>query len=187
MRTPAVKQLSSHCVLTGTLVILLFSLLFLTGCASKSTTTGEPGQQKEEAYIDLKLSFSLVVPSSWKRLQIPVSSPAFRPNMVRWEIPGAKENDNRMQVWYYPGETAQDALAETLSEALELTQSQLKTVRYPFGSALRLEGENTQRKVLYIASHTPRHTHILAFRIDPAEYARLEPQIENVISSFNSL
>lgn len=67
--------------------LLCFSSFLLTGCVSsmlggRQSTAGS----SEQLYIDARLDFAIKHPLDWQRLQIPVSSPQYRADTVRWQI-----------------------------------------------------------------------------------------------------
>ncbi len=164
----------------------LIGLVLLAGCMS-STPHQSSQLSNEEAYIDLKLSFSIVVPVTWKRLRTPVSSPTYRPNLVQWEIAGPTRVRNHLQILRTSIKPNTAALAHYLSAPEESVSALAQTFEYSFGPAIKLEKTLPGQQNIYVATSNNGHTYILSFQINQSDYARLEPVISNVIKSFNTL
>ena len=168
-------------------ILVALTILILTafGCASPSNKKDLQASDEQE-YIDLKLGFSLVVPSSWERVRVPVSSPLHRPNAVEWLIPNSGDPESDLQVSRITV-PLQEYLSILNKGGLKLTEEMAKKTEHPAGPALRWEIEDNPEKIILLSIEGPKRRYIITCRIAAINYSQLIPSIEKVISSFTIL
>ncbi len=166
--------------------ILTSLSLSLLGCASPKSGKDLP-LVEEEAYIDLKRNFSLVVPTSWERVKLPVAHPAYRADTVTWQIPGNQNPTGTLRIRILPRQAKgplQEKLALFLNGEKELLHSNALSFQHPAGPALRLNGLDQSGPLIYLVIGHPKQSFILAFNLSASEYERILPTIEKIILSF---
>ena len=173
----------------------LFSYLLLTiwisilgGCAPKGPDANVP-ESREQAYINLKLGFSVVVPIEWQRKKYPVSSTNYRPGRVTWNMVAQKGPGGTLSVEVIQNakeSSPTDILCAFLDERKELVQSKLSPVLFPQAEALRLDGKNQENWVIYQVIKKAERAFIIAIEISP-EPAEKGSYLETIIKSFKIL
>lgn len=169
------------------LVLSILVTLYLAGCAAPNRSEDARSLANEEAYIDMKRSFSLVLPSDWIRVRIPVSSPRYRADSVSWQLPGTQASDNSLQISRQHLSPNESILAGFLSTQPELNESATLSFEHPAGKALRLDGRDALKKVIYTVIQGNEKSYLLAFRVEEKDYTRLAQAINRVILSFSNL
>ena len=160
--------------------------LAVLGCASATNKKQLPSIA-EEAYIDLKQGFSLVVPATWERERIPVSSPRHRPNTVEWLITSTSGPQAIFQVSVQNSLPLQEYLTNLDNGRFKLTKEMSKSLQHPAGPALRWESEDNRDKIILLIIEGPKRSYIITGKIAAVNYDQVLPTLEKVISSFSIL
>ncbi len=174
---------------TTRIFILVLTLLLLTlnGCAPPGNGEKDIPAISEEAYINLKHDFSLVIPGAWKLINLPVSVPEYKSDRVRWKIPSLAGTDGEFQVRHLLQPLAEENRGKFLHEQSGLPEGAATAFKHPAGSMLRLEGETRDKKIIFLLISNHSRSHLMTFSLDLPDYQRLNSTIEKIISSFRSL
>lgn len=172
--------------------LCLFALVVL--CLTTSSCAAPAGTQSsstvdEEVYIDLKQGFSLVIPSTWERERIPVSSPRHRQDTVEWRITSSQVQVGTLQVTTasrMPG-PLQEQLASFHSEPPLFAKEGLEGIQHPAGPAFRGEGQSNLENIISLAIQGASRTYFITGRIAAADFVQVLPTLEKVILSFSIL
>lgn len=162
------------------------SLLFLLitfGCSFPSSKN-QSTAVIEEAYIDLKQGFSLVIPAIWTRERIPVSSPRYSPDTVEWQISSINGPEGTFQIRVQSAVPLLEYLTNLENEHLKLTEEMSENILHPAGPALRWEIEDKLEIVIMITIEGPDLRHIITARMTKKNDGQLIKTIEKVIASF---
>lgn len=182
------KTFATHRYYLHPLLVLL--CLTLIGCATPHAADEPSVTVDEQAYLDFKLGFTLVVPVTWKREKIPVSSPLYRSDTVSWAIASSRKRIGQLRLQTL-NETSELSHRETLSTFLndqnELLHSNILEFDHPAGHALRLDGWNATNKVIYLIIKDKQNIYILAVEFAKEHGPEIIPLVENVFSSFSIL
>ncbi len=162
---------------------LLFLCLIALGCAFPSSKK-QSSAVIEEAYIDLKRGFSLVIPAIWTRKRIPVSSPRYSPNTVEWLINSTNKYEGTFQISVKSTIPLQQYLSNLENEHLRITEEMSEDMIHPAGPALRWELEDKQENIILIIIEGSERRHIITVRVTNMNYDQLHKTIERVINSF---
>ncbi len=162
---------------------LLFLCLVSLGCAFASTEK-QSSAVIEEAYIDLKQGFSLVIPAIWTRERIPVSSPRHNPDTVEWLVNSTNGYEGTFQVSVQNTIPLQQYLSNLENEHLKITEEMSENIIHPAGPALRWELEDNQESIILIIIEGSERRYIITARVTSVNYDRLLKTIERVINSF---
>lgn len=144
----------------------------------------------EQFYIDARLDFAIKHPLAWQRVQIPVSSPQYRADMVRWKIKGIKQQNlgsGEMLIISQPADPKKslpDLLSSYLSAASELKSSQVESLKHPSGPALRLLGHDDQLGRLTLALKGKKRDFIISLDFPSNRFDELLPIFEEIVNSF---
>ncbi len=169
---------------------LLLLLLTAVSCASPQKDGKRLASVDEEAYIDLKHGFSIVVPTSWQRERIPVSSPRYRSDTVIWQIGGQKGSKDSLQIKSVPTPTAADlrkVLTAFILSRDDKTTEEIQEFKHPAGTALKTTGTVAAGGTTYFAFEGHRRIFLISFKIAGNDDEQLLPTIEKVILSFSIL
>jgi hypothetical protein len=162
---------------------LLLLCLVALGCAFPFSKK-QSSAVIEEAYIDLKQGFSLVIPAIWTRERIPVSSPRYNPNTVEWLINSTDGYEGTFQISVQSAIPLQQYLSNLENEHLKLTENMSENMIHPAGPALRWELEDKQESIILITIEGSERRHIITARVAKMNYSQLRKSIERVINSF---
>lgn len=168
------------------LLVLAASSLVLYGCAASGVDQDNLQASDEEAYIDLKHSFTLVVPTSWELVKIPVFSPNYRSDSVNWRILSSGTKYGTLQIRVSPATTAplrQQFLA-FLNGDFHSGSDKIEKFDHPAGKALRVDTDKDGMHLIRLAIAGKKRIFFLFFRLAPAEVQSLRPSIEKTIRSF---
>jgi len=172
---------------------LILVLLLLSGCQSALLKKINPTEFSEQLYIDAKLNFAIKHPANWKRVKIPVSSPEFKADTVRWQIENPrKETDSfgNMLIQSLPGNKKADLpdlLSDFLADKPELTSGQAKSFEHSAGSALKFLGRDVDRGRLTIALKGQQHDFIISLDYPNNRFDELLPVFQDIVASFSEL
>ena len=175
------------------LLAKLYQRLSLFACVIIITTTlgcASPGNKKtssgldEEAYIDFKQGFSLVVPSAWKRQRIPVSSPQYQTNTVKWLINNSGAAKDDFQVSIQDTFSLHEYVAKLDNDPFRLNGKISKSIQHSVGQVLRWESEDNLEKIILLAIMSQNRTYVITSKIALTRSEKLLPTIEKVFSSF---
>jgi len=169
-------------------LILVLFLTLLTGCLGSKGKYSDSAD--EEAYIDLKHGFSLVIPVTWRREQLPVSSSKYKADTVVWDIKGMSGRDTRLSIKTYEQSkspiTPED-LTALIQSRPDATAGVPFNFKHPAGQAIRVEETTPTGKLIMLAISTSLQAFLLSIEIPEADYDRLLPKIEKTILSFTIL
>ncbi len=175
---------------SASLLAAIFLLATVCGCASPSNNSAAIIAADEQVYIDLKQGFALVIPATWKREKIPVSSPQYRSDTVNWILFSGKSKIGTLQIRAlgHPDQSSpQDYLCDFLNEQNELHHSETIELEHSAGQVLRLNGEETDYRVIYLVIEGEKLSYLAAFKISAKAHDDLLPSVEKVIKSFSIL
>ncbi|MCF6179600.1 MAG: hypothetical protein L3J63_09475 [Geopsychrobacter sp.] len=169
----------------STFIIVALSLTLCACSTTKATETASVGA--EVAYIDLRQELSLVIPVSWQRKHIPVSSPKYHPDVVQWLIPGSNGGENSLSIKTLP-ETDLSILQQTLLNQGRETGDEIPDTpfkfEHPAGTALRLNLSTDANQSILLAIMGRQHSYLLNFKLTKEDYTQLLPSIEKIILKF---
>ena len=177
------------------LILLLCTIpLLLSGCLG-SMLNGEPSLPdfKEQLYIDARLDFTIKHPLDWKRQQIPVSSPEYRPDSVIWKVqdPTKKSHDSgEMLVRCTPANPDKklaDLLNDYLAEHANLRPGKAEPFIHPVGKALKLVTDNSARGDLIIAIKGQKKDFLIAIDFPSQNFSNLLPIFLDIVNSFTEV
>lgn len=172
------------------LILLLGCSLLLSGCLSSLLSKQSPQNFNEQLYIDARLGFAVKHPLDWQRLQIPVSSPQYRADTVRWRIkdPEQKNHDaGEMLIRSRPADprvSLPDLLSSYLSSKPELKTSQVESFNHPSGPALKLLGHDDKLGRLAIALKGQKRDFIISLEFPSDHFEELLPIFQDIINTF---
>ncbi len=175
------------------LAVFISLVLALSGCQSALLKKGQMNEFNEELYIDAKLNFAIKHPVNWKRVKIPVSSPEFRADTVRWKIENPrKETDSfgSMLIQSLPGKKnadLPDLLSDFLADKPELKSGQAERFEHSAGSALKFIGRDVDRGRLTIALKGQQHDFIISLDYPNNRFNELLPVFQDIVASFSEL
>ncbi len=162
---------------------LLFLCLVTLGCAFPSSKK-QSSVVIEEAYIDLKHGFSLVIPAIWTRERIPVSSPRYSPDTVEWLVNSTDGYEGTFQISVQSAIPLQQYLSNPENVHLKITAEMSENMIHPAGPVLRWELEDKQETIILIIIEGSERRHIITARVATMNYDQLLKTIERVINSF---
>ncbi len=170
------------------LLIIVVLCMITFGCASRDSKKGAISTA-EEAYIDLKQGFSIVIPSTWQRMRIPVSSPDHRSNVVSWQITSQNKQSGLLQVITAPRmqkEQYQIFLSSHLGDFYPSNMT-ADSSRESENGTFHGEVDNGLGKIIFLSTEGSQRTYLVTFNIPKPEYTRLLPIISKVFSSVSIL
>ena len=168
------------------LAALLLLTLVTFGCAFPSSKKPSTAVI-EEAYIDLKQGYSLVIPAIWTRERIPVSSPRYKSDTVEWRINSTNGPEGTFQISVQIATPLQKYLTNLENEHLKLTKDISENMLHPAGPALRWKIDDKLEKIILITIEGSERRYIITARIAKKNYNQLVKTIEKVIGSFSIL
>lgn len=169
--------------------MLVLLPLVTSGCASPAGNN-QPSEIAEVAYIDLKLGFSLVVPSSWKRQRHPVSSPLHRPNAVEWlteNTNAPNETQGSLLVSLLTPDSPQDYLAKVKEEQPTIADVLPENIHHPAGPTLRWVSEENLISFMLLSIQGQKRSYFITYKTATANYPQNLSTIEKIIASFTIL
>ena len=171
-----------------TLLLVSFLALSICSCAS-SMNKEQSSTTDEEAYIDLKQGFSLVVPSTWKRVRIPVSSPRHQPNAVEWLIFGLDDSNSFLvkTISLKDPVPPEEYLSTLREERFNLVEDSPQNILHPAGPAARWECQDEIGNIILLSIEGPGHIFIITGKVAAENSKQLLPTVEKVIASFSIL
>ena len=144
----------------------------------------------EQFYIDARLDFAIKHPLDWKLKQIPVSSPDFRADTVRWQVNGLKQGNDavgEMLIRSWPTESntpLEDLLNSYLSGEAKLADIHKENFDHPSGPALKLTGHDDQQGRLLLALKGQKRDFIISIGYPSNRFEELLPVFQDIIDSF---
>ncbi|MEA3362923.1 MAG: hypothetical protein U9Q61_06595 [Thermodesulfobacteriota bacterium] len=175
------------------LAIFICFVLALSGCQSTLLKKVQMNEFSEELYIDAKLNFAIKHPVNWKRVKIPVSSPKFKADTVRWQIENPRrETDNvgNMLIQSLPNNKKADLpdlLSNFLADKPELKSGQAERFEHSAGSALKFLGRDVDRGRLTIAMKGQQQDFIISLDYPNNRFEELLPVFQDIVASFSEL
>lgn len=168
--------------------------LLLSGCLPASLQKQLSGNDyNEQLYVNAALGFSVLHPLAWQRLELPVSSPQYRADSIRWQVldPEHKSNVTGEMLIRSLAPDVDRSLLKLLDDFLQqqpaLNSREIENFRHPSGEALRLVGHDDRRGHLIIALKGAQHDFIIAIDFPSRRFAELLPFFENVVTSFSEI
>ena len=148
------------------------------------------GSFNEQLYVDARLYFAIKHPLDWRRLQIPVSSPEYRADTIRWHVSDPEQQGRvagEMLIRSTPT-NAKIALTDMLSTFLadkpELQTGQVEKQELPVGNALKLLGHDKNRGRLTLAIKGQGRDFIISLDFPSNRFEELLPIFQDVVKSF---
>lgn len=147
----------------------------------------------EQLYIDARHDFSIQHPLDWKLLQLPVSSPDYRSDTVRWQIPAAQKQDSdlgEMLIRSFPSTPDKELteLLNTFLEAIPETKAgQVDEITLPAGTALKYSSADENRSYLTIAIKGEVQNFIISYTYPSIWSKKLLPTFQQVVASFREV
>jgi len=147
----------------------------------------------EQLYIDARLNFAIKHPLDWKRLQIPVSSPQYRDDTIRWQI-AAPQSQN-----HDPGELlirstaadpdmkSTDLLNNYAPTQAELTTGPVEALVLPAGPATKLLGQEDEHSRLTVAIKGKDRDFIISLDFPSNRLEELLPTFQDLIKSLTEV
>ncbi|MCK5912881.1 MAG: hypothetical protein KAG12_03320, partial [Desulfuromusa sp.] len=172
-------------------LILIF--LFLSGCQSAFLNKIKPNEFSEQYYIDAKLNFAIKHPLNWKRIKIPVSSPEYQINTIRWQIENPHKKSSVIgnmliqSLSHNKKSNLPDLLSHFLTGKPELTSGQAEQFKHPAGLALKLLGHDAERGRLTIALQGEQHDFIISLNYPNSRFDELLPVFQDIVASFTEI
>ncbi len=168
-------------------------MMMLTGCQSGLWKENISTKNKEQLYVDAKLNFAIKHPLEWKRVTLPVSSPEFKADRVRWTFNNLSEKNagvGNMLIQSFPRDKysdLQDLLCRFLADRPELKSGQAETFIHPSGSAIMLLGHDMNRGRLTVALKGQLRDFIIALDCPSEKFNELLPVFQDIIDSFTEV
>ncbi|MCK4621701.1 MAG: hypothetical protein KAT62_05735 [Desulfuromonadales bacterium] len=169
---------------------LFFGMTLISACVP-STLGKQPIRDiSEQLYIDARLDFAVKHPLDWQRLKIPVSSPEYRTDTVRWQVKylGKLNHGNGEMLIQSrladPQKKLPDLLNAYLSSQPELKSSKVENFKHPAGPALKLLGHDEKQGMLAIALKGQRRDFIIALDCPANHFDELLPIFQDIVDSF---
>lgn len=172
------------------LILLICCSILLTGCGS-SFLNKQPTQDfSEQLYMNARLDFAIKHPLDWKRLQIPVSSPKYRADTIKWRVAGINQQSNDAGMMLIRSQlsdkskTLPDLLSSYLAGESELKSSLVENFEHPAGPALKLLGHDEKQGHLIIALKGQQRDFIISLDFPSNRFAELLPIFTDIVNSF---
>lgn len=172
------------------LLLLIYCCLLLSGCISSLMSKLPIGSFNEQLYVDARLYFAIKHPLDWERLQIPVSSPEYRPDTVRWRVNDLQHQDRgagEMLIRSMPSNdkiNLQDLLSAYLASQPELQKGQVEKLTLPSGTALKLLGHDDKHGCLTLALKGQKRDFIISLNYPSSRFDELLPTFQDIVKSF---
>lgn len=170
-------------------LLLISCCTLLNGCVASLLGSQSSQNFSEQLYIDARLDFAIQHPLDWKRLRIPVSSPQYRADTVRWRINDVQQNRDagEMIIRSLPSngnKNLPDLLSAYLAAEPELKTGKVEEITLPSGPALKLLGHDDNLGRLTIVIKGQVHDFIISLASPSNRFEELLPIFQDVISSF---
>ncbi|NOQ51046.1 MAG: hypothetical protein GQ578_02345 [Desulfuromonadaceae bacterium] len=169
---------------------LFFGMTLISACVP-SMLGKQPAQDiKEQLYIDARLDFAIKHPLDWQRLKIPVSSPKYRADTVRWQVKylGKLNHGNGEMLIQSrladPEKSLENLLSAYLSNRPELKSSKVENFKHPAGPALKLLAHDEKQGMLVIALKGQHRDFIVALDYPSNRFDELLPIFQDIVNSF---
>lgn len=175
------------------LLLLICSCLLLSGCFSSMMGKLPSQEINEQLYIDARLGFAIKHPLEWHRLQIPVSSPQYRSDTVRWQVNDLQQHDRGSGEMLIrslvtdPQMKLPDLLRNYLAEQPELQASQVEEVTLPSGPALKQLGRDGKQGRLTFALKGKDRDFIISLVYPSSRFDELLPVFQDIVNSFTEV
>jgi hypothetical protein len=172
------------------LALLALCCLLLSGCASSMLKKNLGPNINEQLYIDARLDFAIKHPLDWQLKQVPVSSPQYRADTIRWQVKDLKQQNRGSGEMLIrsrlsnPKFDLQDLLSLYLSTEPELKSSQTEDFEHPSGPALKLLGHDDNQGRLTIALKGQKRDFIISLDCSSSRFEELLPVFQDIVSSF---
>jgi hypothetical protein len=154
---------------------------------------GPTNSFSEQLYIDARLEFAIKHPLDWERLQIPVSSPEYRTDTVRWQVKDPEGQDRgigEMLIRSLPADPKRqlpDLLSSYLADLPELKAGQTEEIEMAVGPALKLLGHDEKQGRLTIATKGQQHDYIISLEYPSSRFDELLPIFQDIVNSFTEV
>lgn len=150
----------------------------------------EESSPKEELYIDAKLGFTIIRPLVWEKIKVPVSSPSYRQNLIRWNIPDKNETGT-MSVNVFPMLSPSEEVTELLDKYLESqprhSENEAKSIPHAAGDALATTIEYHERTERLFAINGHRNAYILSFSVRTEMFDEQSSLFEKIAETFREI
>lgn len=162
--------------------LLAFTLIFISGCASKGHSTSGV---KIGMHIDAVLEFVVEYPLKWqkdRRLEYGRNE-----GEIRWRHPIQSETLLQITSHLRDYRTNDQELARVLNEYPDLIEAQREQVELPAGKAWHIKGETAHQHVEIYLFLKPSRTYIISFKSSPENFAGYENLVEKIVQSFQRI
>jgi len=173
----------------GIVVLLTLSSCFLlTGCVPKMLSKQLKKNVNEQLYVDARLDFAVKHPLDWQRIKVPVSSPEYRDDTVRWDVPDPQgRGPGKMLIRSRPTDPnlpVAELLSEFLAGEADLEQGEIEEQTLPAGTALMLTGHDETQGRLTIALKGQARDFIISLDCPSSRFDELLPIFQEITDSF---
>lgn len=175
------------------IVLLACSSLLLAGCLPSMTDKQESQDISEQLYIDSRLNFAIKHPLDWQRLNIPVSSPQYRADTVRWQVsdlPQKNHDAGEVLIRSLPANPKlglQELLSSFMATQAELKTSQVEEINLASGPALKLLGHDNNHGLLTIVLKGQGRDFIISLKSPSSRFEELLPVFQDIANSFTEV
>lgn len=176
----------------SSLILLCFASLLLGGCVPSMLSKNLKKNVSEQLYVDARNDFSVRHPLDWQLLQIPVSSPEYRADTIRWQIIGPQQTTDSGEMLIRSLPSAPDKQLSELLDSYLAAKPKLNTgpaekLNFPAGPALQLKGLSGDREYLTIALKGQVHDFIIALDYPGDRSKELLSTVQIIIASFKEV
>lgn len=150
----------------------------------------EESSPKEELYIDAKLGFTVIHPLLWEKIKVPVSSPSYRRDLIRWDIPDENETGTMsVNVFSTLGSSVEvsELLEQYLEDKPEHSRNKTESVQHAAGDAVATtikHHEYTERLFAIIGQH---NAYILSFSVRTETFDEQSSLFERIAESLREI
>ena len=172
------------------LVLLGLIPLMLSACIGSMISKQTQPEIKEQLYVDARLNFAIKHPLSWKLQELPVSSPQYRSDTVRWKIedPTMQHREAGEMLIRSTPAAAKTTLAELLESYLREfpapTMGKEKSFIHRVGNALKSLGQDKNRGRLTIAIKGQEQNFIISLETPASRFDELLPVFKDIVDNF---
>ncbi|WP_303720267.1 hypothetical protein [Malonomonas rubra] len=175
------------------LLLAIWSCILLSGCVPSMLSRQSTNDFNEQLYIDARLNFSIKHPLNWHRLQIPVSSPQYRADTVRWEIKDLEpetRGSGIMLIRSRPADSMQqlpDLMDSYLSTVPEMKTGNMEQIELASGPALKLLDLDERLGRLTIVTKGQARDYIISFEYPSCRFEELLPIFNDTVKSLTEI
>ncbi|PLX89807.1 MAG: hypothetical protein C0619_10495 [Desulfuromonas sp.] len=171
------------------LAALLLAIMCITGCITRSATDGK-NLPEEELYIDAKLGFTILHPLTWTKINIPLASPGYRADRLRWNL-SEPNNHGSMLIRILPQVPSAEKLTELLLQEISERPTAAEPVIEPFqhtlGEALTTTSGKDESMQRHFAIRGQQHSYIISFSLAGRLDEDQRELFERVVSTLREL